>query len=157
MAPHIISDPSPEFGMNRMTKLWQTFRSDPAVVADTGSFAKKAKLASTQADLKERLQEAESRPMPSVPDNETPTRAEEEYTLTDAAKELKVNPKTAKRLLLALACAPSYSCGAGDQAIFPGDRPRRRATKTRMTYKITRADIDAVLLKMRGKKPVALH
>jgi hypothetical protein len=77
-----------------------------------------------------------------------------EYNLSEAARLLDVAYNTAKRLCLAHGCA-RYPCGPGDDVIFPGDKLKRRATRTRMTWKITDADIAEIRLRMRGTAKLA--
>ena len=73
-----------------------------------------------------------------------------EFNLRQAAKELNVGYKAARRLCLTQGCA-RYSCGAGDEVIFPSNKSKRKGTNTRMTWKITPADIAAIKLAMRKK------
>jgi hypothetical protein len=76
------------------------------------------------------------------------------YNLGQAAKLLRVAYKTARRLCLAQGCA-RYSCGPGDEVIFPGDKVKRRTVRTRMTWKITGADIAQIRLRMRTSSKLA--
>jgi|SRR5947209_5005712 len=92
-------------------------------------------------------EQAVARPGSTVAEIEQ--QSNREYNLSEASRLLDVAYNTAKRLCLAHGCA-RYSCGPGDNVIFPGNKLKRRAARTRMTWKITDADIAEIRLKMRG-------
>jgi hypothetical protein len=94
---------------------------------------------------RQEMQRTETRPPAASRSEDDPLT---EFNLTQATKELNVKSyKTARRLCLTQGCA-RYSCGAGDEAIFPSTKSKRK-TNTRMTWKITLEDIAAIKLKMR--------
>ncbi len=67
----------------------------------------------------------------------------------DAPKIVEFNLGEAARVLCLTQGCGRYSCGAGDVAIFPSTKSKRKGTSTRMTWKITPADIAAIRLAMR--------
>ena len=73
-----------------------------------------------------------------------------EFNLTTAAKELKVHRATAKHLILADGRCMRFSCGDRQQILMGQMKSKRKATRARMTYKITGADIKRIKLQLRG-------